>query len=256
MAIFPDLQYFNDSISELPSSQNGWVCVYFDPHIPWPTRLQTLYYLDQEFCIVPHTLDALPAIAVQLLTGEKQDYQQKILRLSSVLSWKYHKGIQILGYQYSGHLICYQANNYFTRCLGSQFDGANLPEVNDTTCQLALALLRDARSLMYTQHPFAFLQFWKVLEATIGKGHIKAWICNNLDKINDDSIKKKIVDLRKSGIDNLSKHLFESGRCAIAHAESSPIINPDNPTESRRLSQELPIVESLAVLAIINKFEI
>jgi hypothetical protein len=45
-------------------------------------------------------------------------------------------------------------------------------------------------------------------------------------------------------------HLFESGRCAIAHAKADPIINPDDPRDARRLGAELPIMQALAVSAI------
>jgi hypothetical protein len=48
----------------------------------------------------------------------------------------------------------------------------------------------------------------------------------------------------------VGKHLRESGRHAIAHAQGDIIINPDDPQDARRLKAELPIIEGLAELAI------
>lgn len=256
MLSFPKLKNFNELSASLPCSENGWVSVYFAPRIPWPTQLQTLDYMNQEFSIIPHTNNALPAIAVQVLANDPLEYQKKILNLSSVLSWKYGKGIEILGNQLSGRLICYQANNHFVRYLGVDFDAASLPIVDSLDCQLALALMRDARGLSNHHSSFAFLQFWKVLESTIGKGKIKGWISDELKDICNVEVKDKIGCLNSMGINDLPEHFFKSGRCAIAHAYASPIINPDDPTEFRRLGQELPIIEYLAELAVAKKFEI
>jgi hypothetical protein len=49
-------------------------------------------------------------------------------------------------------------------------------------------------------------------------------------------------------------HLFESGRCAMAHANRKPIVDPDKPADLRRLSSELPIVRTLATRAIEEVF--
>lgn len=256
MSILPKLQNFSEAIANVPVTHNGWISVYFNPVFPWPVRLQTLDYLDQTFLIIPHTNDALPAIAVELLTEEKLEYQKMILRIASVLSWKYEKGIEILGYQHSGYLTCYQAGNIFVRSLGEEFKTADLPKVTEEKCRLAMALLRDARSLKHNQFSFAFLQFWRVLEVTVGKDRVIDWISNNLNHIHRNQTKELIDVLLASGIGDIPRHLFNSGRCAIAHASGGKIINPDNPNDSIRLRRELPIMEELAALSIANKFGI
>ncbi len=55
---------------------------------------------------------------------------------------------------------------------------------------------------------------------------------------------------RADGVVDIGVHLQTSGRQAITHARHEPIINPDDPAHHRRLSQELPLIEALAVRAI------
>ena len=45
---------------------------------------------------------------------------------------------------------------------------------------------------------------------------------------------------------DVANYLFVSGRCAIAHAYSEPIVDPEDPDDLRRLQQDLPIVKALA----------
>jgi hypothetical protein len=51
--------------------------------------------------------------------------------------------------------------------------------------------------------------------------------------------------LSKSESD-IAAYLFESGRCAVAHASSDPLIDPDDLTHLRRLSADLDVVRALA----------
>ena len=57
---------------------------------------------------------------------------------------------------------------------------------------------------------------------------------------------KRVAELRADGVD-VSRHLFDSGRCAVAHATlGGEIIDPDIPTDRRRLSADLVVIEELA----------
>ncbi|GLS51444.1 hypothetical protein GCM10007885_43010 [Methylobacterium gnaphalii] len=64
---------------------------------------------------------------------------------------------------------------------------------------------------------------------------------------------KSIAD---AGIQDVGRHLYESGRCAIAHATGKPIVNPDDPRDAERLFLELPLVREMAVRAIEDRFGI
>lgn len=40
--------------------------------------------------------------------------------------------------------------------------------------------------------------------------------------------------------------MYESGRCAIAHAFSEPLVDPEDPDDSARLQKDLPLIKALA----------
>jgi hypothetical protein len=45
---------------------------------------------------------------------------------------------------------------------------------------------------------------------------------------------------------DVPKYLYESGRCAVAHAYADPIVDPDDVSDLRRLSEDLYIVKEIA----------
>jgi Methylamine utilization protein MauJ len=82
----------------------------------------------------------------------------------------------------------------------------------------------------------------------------KNWVEANVANLEGHRVKEALGVLTLNGITDIGTHLFESGRCAIAHANRQPIIDPDKPEDLRRLSSELPIVTALAQKAIEDKF--
>jgi hypothetical protein len=100
-----------------------------------------------------------------------------------------------------------------------------------------------------------FLSFYRVIEVAIGKGKRRQidWINDEIAKGLGNLSKDAIAELTQQGIANIGGHLYESGRCAMAHAAEEPIIDPDDPTDSRRLWSERPIMLALAERAIEQK---
>lgn len=49
---------------------------------------------------------------------------------------------------------------------------------------------------------------------------------------------------------DVGAYLYESGRCAVAHAYSEPIADPEHVADRARLSKDLPLIQALAELAI------
>ena len=81
------------------------------------------------------------------------------------------------------------------------------------------------------------------------KNEIVEWIRNNLGKLTDNSNKECMLKLGELGID-IPKHLYKDCRCAIAHANQDPIINPDNSTEIFDLYFDVDIIKEFAGLII------
>ena len=63
--------------------------------------------------------------------------------------------------------------------------------------------------------------------------------------------KERLSELQGKG-ENVGKYLYQSCRCAIAHAGDprNPVIDPHNPEDQKRLHSDLPLVISLAEIAI------
>jgi hypothetical protein len=126
-----------------------------------------------------------------------------------------------------------------------KFDLDYLPEVTDPRAQLALALMREGRGL---NHPaYAFVSFYRVLECA--GVNSDEWINGALDEVSEHKAKEVRVRLRGK-IANVGSHLRDSGRNAAAHARDEPIVDPDDPSDARRLRSELPLMSALASLAI------
>jgi hypothetical protein len=66
-----------------------------------------------------------------------------------------------------------------------------------------------------------------------------------LPKLKDIRVLSRLRSLGATELD-ISKYLYESGRCAIAHAYADPIIDPDDVSDLRRLSEDLYIVKEIA----------
>ncbi|MGD9788547.1 MAG: methylamine utilization protein MauJ [Sulfuricellaceae bacterium] len=63
--------------------------------------------------------------------------------------------------------------------------------------------------------------------------------------MNDSRVRERIDALQKTESD-IAQYLYESGRCAVAHAFSDPLIDPDDLIHLRRLSADLDIARALA----------
>lgn len=251
---------FKDAISEgeIADEQRRfgqWSVAYVSPSIPWPVRVQKVTYLENDFWIIPITNDAYPAVAVRKENASNEEHRELISRFLSVLSWVEGKGVLIDAFGGGNRFIpSFLKERDRRSALCDSLRLSYLPEISDSKGMLALALMREGRGL---QHPaYSFLSFWRVLEAAIGQNKIKDWIRTAVDRISNNRAVKALEEIKAKGITDVAGHLYSSGRCAIAHASSDVIVDPDKPEDTRRLYQEGPLVETLAALAIEEKLGI
>ena len=73
--------------------------------------------------------------------------------------------------------------------------------------------------------------------------------------VKNDLTKRRIKELT-ANVPDVAQYLYESGRCAIAHAYSSPISDPDDVSELRRLSSDIGIIKSIAVYLIEHELSV
>jgi hypothetical protein len=121
-----------------------------------------------------------------------------------------------------------------------------MPIIEDDNVRKALAFWREGKRLDEVHDGYAFLSFYKVIESQFRDGRDRGrWIATNIDKLTDRAA-KRVAELRAAGLD-VANHLFESGRCAVAHASlEGEIIDPDIPADRKRLSADLIVIEELA----------
>ena len=72
------------------------------------------------------------------------------------------------------------------------------------------------------------------------------WINHHSTLLVDHQANEIIARLKAEHAD-LGAYLYESGRCAIAHANSGVIVDPDDYTDVQRLHSELPLMRALAI---------
>jgi hypothetical protein len=136
---------------------------------------------------------------------------------------------------------------------GGHFD--YLPNPADPKAKLALALYREGLSVNLA--PYKFLGFFKVINILRNKGNDqKQWIRTNLQYVTDRDALARIGAIQTSEPD-VADYLYVSGRCAVAHAfDQSNVVNPDDPADLIRLSEDLPVIRELARVAIEREFAI
>lgn len=242
----------NEILEDTPGLRvNGdWVCLNIDTHTAWPTKPQSFVIDGRQVWVMPLTTDHYPGLAANKPTNMDRDECFALLhRALSVLAWL----------QDTGAIVVNMSGGNLPRMMGrpqpngnavrDAFNLSDLPAIEDGSGKLALALIREGRGL---NHPgYSFLSFFRALETAIPNGPARgAWVTANIDRVEGHRAKDALDKLKAIVQGDIGKHLRESGRHAIAHATADPIINPDDPRDSRRLEAERPIIEALAVLAI------
>ncbi|HNX35642.1 MAG TPA: hypothetical protein PKM57_13500 [Kiritimatiellia bacterium] len=123
-----------------------------------------------------------------------------------------------------------------------------LPSTSNHEADLALALYREGMSV--NSIPFAFLSYFKVLNIRCERGaEQKTWINDNLHHVWYQPALKRLAELKHTETD-IGRYLYEEGRCAVAHAHGTPLINPDSSADRRRMEEDLKVMKELAVLFI------
>ena len=207
--------------------------------------------------IMPIMKGHYPALAMMVPRGKSRaECEELLMRFLSVLSWVEESGFAVDGLG-GGNLprpMGRDKERGFSIC--EEFDLSYCREVIDEKAQLALGLMREGRGLNHVG--YAFLSFYKILETAFPKDAKRiAWISASIANLTGFGIKEALDGIRTQGITTpgqIGTHLFQSGRCAVAHGARKPIVDPDKPGDLRRLGSELPIVRALAVKAIEEVF--
>ena len=183
----------------------------------------------------------------------------KIYRFTSILSWFEGGYVDVSGYIWGSHPNLYGGRTVYSSmgiAGAKSFNCNHMPVIEDENVRKALAFWREGQRLDEVHDSYAFLSFYKVIESQFHDGRARAkWITSRIDQLTDRAA-KRVAELRAAGVD-VSEHLFESGRCAVAHASlEGEIVDPDVPADRKRLSVDLVIMEELARIYIRDELKV
>jgi hypothetical protein len=226
----------------------------------WPRKITEINLFNRTCLLWPKTEEDLSAIIIPCVSDAKEE-EIFAMRFLSALSWVHNVGIDHEGFWTSGNINSCRRDKSFHQSYRSysvheflidEYDYLPLPE--DEKSQLALALYREAQCL--SNNNYKFLSFFKILNLISNDGRQQvSWINNNIPAIKNHKAREVLTELQKQYQD-VGSYLYASGRCAVAHAFSQPLVNPDKPADIRRLSGELPLIKSLAELMIEQEFKV
>ena len=218
----------------------------------WPTEETTVEFGGQKLVLKPATRETEQSVHINLRGISDVDALTLINRFLSVLSWCDDQPMENR-YGWSGNPVPVAVPRE-SRVVGSSIAFPFYRRLEpDEKARLALALFREARTVNST--PFEFLTYFKILNifwkdrpVTINgqrQNPIIERIRATLPKLKDELAVSRLRVLGTTEPD-VPKYLYESGRCAIAHAYADPIVDPDDVSDLRRLSEDLYIVKEIA----------
>ncbi len=194
---------------------------------------------------------------VELLPGRYLN-----LRTLSALAWKYQRPFS----QYQGFggspLLTWEARPRPKFPRAGFYDLKDLQFPPDPRARRALAFYRQG--LTQVDAFFRFLAYYRVVE--LASGHRGgpaqiAWITGMLPQIRRGEAQQRLSQLSATPFPTVGggvgDYLYESGRCAIAHAgvdPAKPITDPDSPQDLDRILADMSVVKALAEHALISVF--
>lgn len=225
----------------------------------WPKEETTVKFAGHELILKPATKDTEQSIHINVQQIDNVEALTIINRFLSTLSWCDDQGMENL-YGWSGNPVPVPVPRE-TRLTGSSIAFPFYREIEqERKAQLALALYREA--LTINSVPFKFLSYFKILNIFWNdkkinkKNEIIEGIRETLPEIkNDEQAIKRLEKLKGIEVD-IPTYLYTSGRCAVAHAYSDPIVDPDNVTDLHRLSNDIYVIKAIADYLIENKLNV
>jgi len=235
-----------------------WTNVAVKPYFSWPKVQVELPFEGKKIVLQPGT-DIL-SCAVSTFNTTDMSFNEGgtlISRFLSRLAWSMDGGVVelfITGSSNPAHPGFLGRGNFETSWWApiEPWDKIYLPSGKHANADLALALFREGLSV--NSAPFAFLSFFKVINITLSEGlPQKDWINANLSKLWYRPAVDRIRELNKSESD-IGEYLYRQGRCAVAHANMKPLVNPDSYNDRRRLQLDLPLMKEISALFMEQEF--
>lgn len=243
---------FNEVLVGEIAEKSHWLAATLETNMCWTIRTEKVSYLENDYFFVPITTTTGPAVVTKIRNEERNDVRSRMLRFLSALSWSQRSGILVKSFREGGLVRTLVIDSNRGQAITEDLFISYLPEPKDDLSRIALGLMREGLAL---NHPaYAFLSFYRVLEAAIPKGKMRGeWVNRTVSEIKKKGDSQKVLDsLEKLGVADISHHIYKTRRMAIAHASELPIADPDDASDFENIQSELPLMRDLAEKAIEN----
>ena len=209
----------------------------------WPDSQIEVSFSTTRFILMPQTSINSASIHLETHSNDNLDEMTTVNRFLSIVSWADKQSLQN-NYGWSGNTVpCAVRKMCLARSINRDFLTRWNPLL-DPKQQLAVALYREAMSV--NSVPYQILVFFKIINILHKDGHAqKAWIKKTIPRLTESYLQDRLLALTNAEPD-VAAYLYESCRCAVAHAFSDPLIDPDDLTHLHRLSADLEVVQALA----------
>jgi len=217
----------------------------------WIASPGAIEFLGDQFWLRPAADKSLPDISIGApITGDPHDCYFRIKKFLSILSW--FDGRRIIESVAVGsggprpvrvgNLEATNIRPHYTTDFSLRVE--LLPPVPNDDAWLGLALYREALGL--NSVAYKVLGFLKIINIRYQKGSDQTAYMNSvLPFIRDHFAAQRLAQLQATQPD-VGAYLYESCRCAVAHANTQPLVNPDNSLDTARLESDVHLIRAVA----------
>jgi len=227
-----------------------WMNIRIKGEAAWPEKETKIRFGGHDLLLKPATKSTDASVHMDITGISEIEALTLVNRFLSILSWCDDVPMENL-YGWSGTQIPVAIPRNTSRtvgtCIGEYPFHRDIEQ--NPKAKLALALYREA--LTVNSLPFSFLSYFKILNIfwkdryEKGSNELIEGIKAMLPNLSDKEAVDRIKQLTKTQAD-IPSYLYESGRCAIAHAYSVPFVDPDDVADLRRLSQDMWVIKAIA----------
>lgn len=255
---------FGEAVDQKLRSQMGWFTGAVASSIPWPTKDVWIQYAGDDF-ILRGTENGdqplAPAITMAGTMQQRDECLSRMYRFTSILGWFRDGFVDVVDVIHGSRAVVFGAGSRLAHSAVGQFgsksfDCNHMPIIENESVRIALAFWREGERLSNVHDSYAFLSYFKVIESQYQDGRGRAdWFNRNLDLMTDRAA-ARVAELRAAGED-VGRHLYDSGRNAVAHASfGGDIVDPDIPSDRRRIAQDLVLMRELARRYIAHELDV
>jgi hypothetical protein len=210
----------------------------------------TLRFEGREYRWINASLESDTRVSVGLREGEDRfPAEEELNRFLSILAWEHGVAISketgpVIGRKRELPFIV-SPRSTFSLKIDPRFPIRLNLNLMGQTESLALAIFREAinaRSVFYS-----FLNYWKIIEIIFRpKEQRFDWVEHSAARLTEE--RERVAAIRQNN-PRISEYLDKNCRNAVVHVFRPPFVNPDSSDDFVRLSLDLPIVRSLAKIA-------